>query len=219
MGKNYWMFVETFENFEITKNLGFSVHGMGAHYRRRAQRMQPDDRVLFYVSGLRKWVASATITSHYYEDYTPVWKAHRPEERHPFRVKISPSIVLDEQDYIDALILAPRLEYLKRWAPEDWPLAFFDSLHLLPQRDFRLIEDEMKRIMNRHRRRRYFEHPAKETEAEESSAQNEESKPHFERFPNESEIVETNIEEDEPPSDFDDYDPATDDSSAGSGSR
>ena len=58
-----------------------------------------------------------------------------------------------EEDYIDALILAPRLDYVKRWAPEDWPLAFFDSLHLLPQRDFRLIEQEMRRNLSKHSRR------------------------------------------------------------------
>jgi hypothetical protein len=55
-------------------------------------------------------------------------------------------VVLDESQYIDALILAPRLEYVKRWAPEDWELAFWDSLHLLPQKDYRLIEGEMRRL-------------------------------------------------------------------------
>jgi hypothetical protein len=44
------------------------------------------------------------------------------------------------------MILGPRLDYVKRWAPENWPLAFWDRLHLLPQRDFRLIEGEMERI-------------------------------------------------------------------------
>ena len=59
--------------------------------------------------------------------------------------------MLDEPDYIDALLLAPRLQYLKRWMPEDWPLAFFDRLHLLPQKDFRLVEGEMQRIRPRGR--------------------------------------------------------------------
>ena len=49
-------------------------------------------------------------------------------------------------------MLAPRLEYVKRWPPEDWPLAFFDRLHLLPQRDFRLIEGEMKRNLSMRRK-------------------------------------------------------------------
>ena len=153
MGKNYWMTVSSQEDFEITKRLGFSVHGLGRRYRRRAQRMQQDDRVLVYVSGIRKWAASATITSRSYEDHSPIWMPGSRGERYPYRVKLAPEIVLNEEDYIDALILAPRLEYLKHWAPEDWPLAFQERLHLLPQRDFRLIEGEMKRNIANQRNR------------------------------------------------------------------
>ena len=153
MAKNYWMFVESPENFAITKDLGFRLHGLGPKYKRRAERMRPDDRVVFYVSGLRKWVATATITSRYFVDNTPIWQSVSRNGGFPYRVKLAPNIVVDEADYIDALILAPRLEYVKRWAPEDWPLAFFDRLHLLPQRDFRLIEGEMSRIVNGGRRR------------------------------------------------------------------
>ena len=153
MAKNYWMFVESPENFAISRDLGFTLHGLGPKYRKRAERMRPEDRVVFYVSGLRKWVATATITSRYFEDKTPIWKSVSRNGDLPYRVKLAPDIVVDEADYIDALILAPRLEYVKRWAPEDWPLAFFDRLHLLPQRDFRLIEGEMKRVVNKGGRR------------------------------------------------------------------
>ena len=149
MPKNYWMVVQTPENFEISKELGFTVHGLKSRNRRRAQRMEPDDRILFYVEGIRKWTAIASITSRYFEDRTPIWKSKSRGDDLPYRVKMAPSIVLKEKDYIDALELAPRLEYLKRWAPEHWPLAFVDTLHLLPQRDFRLIEGEMKRILRR----------------------------------------------------------------------
>ena len=54
--------------------------------------------------------------------------------------------------------------------PEDWPLAFFDRLHLLPQKDFRLVEGEMQRIKPRGRalprpkRRESAEQPAEERE-------------------------------------------------------
>ncbi|MDA0769571.1 MAG: hypothetical protein BZY79_02330 [SAR202 cluster bacterium Casp-Chloro-G4] len=153
MGKNYWMMVASPEDFEVTKEHGFTVYGVRGKYRRRAQRMQPDDRMLFYVKGLRKWTATATITSLFFEDRSPIWNVNGREEVYPFRVKTKPEIVLDEEDYIDALMLAPRLEYVKRWAPEDWPLAFFDSLHLIPQKDFRLIEAEMNRFVGPKRNR------------------------------------------------------------------
>ena len=116
--------------------------------------MEPGDRLLYYVTGIRKWTAIATVTSRYFEDSAPVWNSNGTREVYPNRVRLSPFLVLDEKDYIDALFLAPRLEYLKRWAPERWPLAFIDTLHLLPQRDFRLIEGEMKRVHPKWRRKR-----------------------------------------------------------------
>ncbi|MCH8826450.1 MAG: EVE domain-containing protein [Chloroflexi bacterium] len=154
MGKNYWMMVASPEDFEITKEHGFTIYGVRGKYRRRAQRMQPEDRVLYYVKGLRKWTATATITSQFFEDHTPIWNVDGQGELYPFRVRTRPEIVLEEEDYIDALMLAPRLEYVKRWAPEDWPLAFFESLHLIPQKDFRLIEAEMTRIVGPRRSNR-----------------------------------------------------------------
>ena len=152
MGKNFWMFVSSPDEYNSTQEMGLTVYGVGPRYRRRAERMQPDDRVLFYVNQIRKWTATATITSASFEDRTPLWTQNGLPVDKPYRVKLEPNIILDEINYIDALILAPRLDYVKRWPPEDWPLAFTDALHLLPQRDFRLIEGEMKRFSNRQRR-------------------------------------------------------------------
>ena len=158
MGRNYWMISTTLDDFLVTKDRGYSIFGMGSKYRRRAQRMQPDDRMLLYVRQLRKWTGVVSVTSEYFEDRTPIWNVGTRGENYPYRVRIKPEIVLREEDYIDALLLAPRMEYVKRWLPETWPLAFFDTLHLIPQKDFSLIEGEMKRIIannsRRHSRRR-----------------------------------------------------------------
>ena len=155
MAKNFWMVVQSPENFEISKRRGFNLHGLTSRQRRRAQRMEPDDRMLFYVGGdIRKWAAIAAVAERYYEDRTPVWRSNGRREDFPYRVKLAPKVVLDQPDYIDAMVLAPRLEYLKRWPPELWPLAFVDTLHLLPQRDFRLIEGEMKRVLSKRRKSR-----------------------------------------------------------------
>ena len=158
------MFVEAPQNFEITREIDFSLFGMGTKYRRRAERMQPQDRVLFYINGVRKWPASATITSTYFEDNSPLWHPTTRGESFQYRVKLKPDIVLDAEDYIDAMILGPRLDYVKRWAPENWPLAFWDRLHLLPQRDFRLIEGEMERMKSRNNRTNKRENPEPRTD-------------------------------------------------------
>ncbi len=157
MARNYWMFVQTRDNFEITKNMGFKLHGLGAKHRRRADRMQPNDNILYYVKDTKSWPALATIRSKAFEDRSPLWNPTHRGEDFRYRVKIEPRLVLEDEEAVNALLLAPRLEYLKRWAPELWPLAFMDSVHLLPQRDFRLIEAEMKRVRSATDRRREVE--------------------------------------------------------------
>ena len=54
----------------------------------------------------------------------------------------------DEVDFLDARQIGPRMEYVKKWTPERWPLAFHSTLlHLIPRKDFSLIEEEMKKIV------------------------------------------------------------------------
>ena len=146
MGKNYWMFAENGQNAAITRGMGYSLFGMGPRYKKRAERMQPNDRALFYSRNLRSWTASATITGKFYVDESIVWKPDDKAKEFKYRVKLKPNYVLSEDQYLDGLQLGPSLEYLKRWSPEDWPLAFFDNLHLIPQRDFSFLEGEMKRL-------------------------------------------------------------------------
>ena len=52
---------------------------------------------------------------------------------------------MNREEFIDGLLIGPSLEYVKRWSPEYWPLAFWEKLHLLPQKDFRLLENEIIR--------------------------------------------------------------------------
>ena len=61
MANNYWMIVQTEENYEITVERGFDLVGLTKRQRKRAQRMEPEDRILFYISGLRKWAARPWI--------------------------------------------------------------------------------------------------------------------------------------------------------------
>ena len=146
MGKNYWMFAEDGQNAVITRQIGYSLFGMGPRYKKRAERMQPNDRAIFYSRNLRSWTASATITSKFYVDESIVWKPEGKAKEFKYRVTLKPDYILSEDQYLDGLQVGPSLEYVKRWAPEDWPLAFFERLHLLPQRDFSFLEGEMKRL-------------------------------------------------------------------------
>lgn len=153
MAHNFWMIISNPNNFRITEKLGFTKQGLKSQHRRKIQRIENGDRVLFYVSGDRYFTATATATSSYFEETEEVWEKEGCAEW-PYQIKIKPEVVLDDHQYIDANLLAPRLDYIKRWAPENWYMAFQGNLHLLPKSDFLLIEEEMKKLKfgNNHKR-------------------------------------------------------------------
>jgi hypothetical protein len=142
LGKTYWMLVTTQENLDITRARGFSMQGIDTKNRKKAVQMGPEDRVLYYVSDRKGFAATATVTSESFEDDEPIWKHHREQETFPHRVEIDADVVLDQANYVNGYQIGPTLEYVKKWAPDRWPLAFFG---MLPQRDFNFVEGELRR--------------------------------------------------------------------------
>jgi hypothetical protein len=143
---NYWMLTISQDNFAVTRSQGWRVQGFTRSQRRKTDRMQPGDRLLLYVREPRGFGFTATITSTAFQEDTVLWHLRESEETFPNRVRIRPEATLKEGQYAGAIDLAPRLEYLRRWPPERWPLAFLGELHLLPRLDFELIEGELQRL-------------------------------------------------------------------------
>ena len=145
MPSNFWMMINNEENFRITQSRGFTLLGLKAQHRRKVQRITEGDRVLLYISHLRRFAGTATAMSSFYEDHEPIW-VNEGSSGFPYHIKLEPGVILKDDQFIDANIVAPRLEYIKRWNPEDWYMAFQGNLHLLPKNDFTLIEEEMKKL-------------------------------------------------------------------------
>lgn len=155
MPGSHWMIVMSPENFEITRERGFDLVGLKSRHRKKAERMALGDRVLFYVAGSQVFPLTATVSSTFFEDHSAIWvSTERRPDVAPWRVQIRPDIVLNWYEHLDARQIAPRMLYVKRWAPEDWPLAFQGQIHLLSSQDFALIEHEMRRTIERRSRRR-----------------------------------------------------------------
>jgi hypothetical protein len=150
MPGSHWMIVTTPENFEITRERGYNALGLKARHRKKAERMSAGDRVLFYISHARVFPATATVAAGFFEDHRVIWRNNeRRPDVFPWRVPIRPEVVLEPYEWLDARQIAPRLLYVKRWAPEDWALAFQGQIHLLSASDFLLIEREMRRVVER----------------------------------------------------------------------
>ena len=153
-GKTYWMVASSLENFHITRELDFTLQGMMSRQRRKAQRMEPGDRLVFYITGVQGFGATATITSKCSEDHELIWKSDGRADDFPWRVNIRPEVALDDELFLDANQIGPRMEYVRRWPPEMWPLAFQGNLHILPKADFELLEQEMRKVNSRSARQR-----------------------------------------------------------------
>ena len=154
MGKTYWLLSSTRENFQTTRDLGFSVQGVDTRQRRKAVRMAVDDRMIFYISDRQAFAASTTLTSGHFEDHERIWNHHSESEDFPHRVKMRADVVVEEEKWVDAMQVGPRLEYVRKWPPEMWPLALIGTLHIIPQKDFTMLEAELKRAAADGRSRR-----------------------------------------------------------------
>jgi hypothetical protein len=144
MAANYWMIVTSPENIATTRALGYTMQGLKSRHRKKAERMRPGDRMVLYATGRQAFAFTATITSPYWEEHTVVWDGKKTGEDYPFRVKIEPNVTLDEEEYVPAVSLLPRLQFPHKWPAEHWHLAFQGNVHPLGEADFDAIEAAMR---------------------------------------------------------------------------
>ena len=143
----HWIITGSVDNFRATRDHGFSVQGLKSRHRKKAEQMCPGDRITWYVTGIKAFAASATVTSEYFEDHTPIWHStnkKRAEETYPFRFNIRPDVVLDEARFIDAEPVARRLRYVSKWPEANWTLAFQGNIRPVDADDFTIIEDALR---------------------------------------------------------------------------
>jgi predicted RNA-binding protein len=138
----YWIIVGSIDNFRRSADLGFTVQGMKSRHRKKAERMKPGDRIIYYVTGLKAFAGIATITSNYFESHDQIWKSGDPKkdaEDYPFRVKIEPDVILPETDFVAAEGVARQMTYVSKWPAENWTLAFQGNVHEIGESDYALI--------------------------------------------------------------------------------
>lgn len=131
-----WVLVGTPENYQLTSDLGWTLTGVKSRHRKKAERMQPGDKVIFYVTQKKAFGSIVTITSPFFEDQQPLWRSEKPGELYPYRVKTEPDIILTMDQIIPAVELVADLEYTKRWPAEHWTLAFQGNVHVFNQPDY-----------------------------------------------------------------------------------
>jgi len=72
--KQYWLVVTSSQNFKYDRdNLDFQYQGVPYRFRNQVMKMKIGDRVVYYIMGLQKFGAIATIKGSYYNDNSKLW--------------------------------------------------------------------------------------------------------------------------------------------------
>jgi hypothetical protein len=146
-GPGYWIIVGSIDNFRRTAELGFTIQGMKSRHRKKAERMKSGDKIIYYVTGLKKFAGISTITSDYFESHERIWKSGDPKkdaEDYPFRVYIQPDVVLPESEFVMAEVVARKMIYVSKWPAENWTLAFQGNVHEIGESDYKLIRQAIE---------------------------------------------------------------------------
>lgn len=135
-----WILTGSPENFAATRAHGFSVIGLKERRRRQALEIEQGDRIVFYLTGVMAFAASARIAGEIYEERTKIWpgKAAKPDP-YPWRFAIEPEWILDESAWIPAEGLVDQLEHIRKWPREHWKLAFQGQLRVVSDADTEVL--------------------------------------------------------------------------------
>ena len=153
---NYWLVVTSAANFKHDREvLHFKFQGLPLRFKKSVMKMRHGDKVVYYIMGLYRFGAIATITGDYYEDNTKAWTDDN--EMWPARCPSKPDFVLDDNELIDAKKLVPELSFIER--KDFWGVYLQGSIRQIPEEDFKLIESEMKKVISERNR----EVPSSET--------------------------------------------------------
>ncbi|HVB96818.1 MAG TPA: EVE domain-containing protein [Chloroflexota bacterium] len=140
MAGTYWMLVSSPENFERARSLGFPMLAMKRRHIRKAERVEPGDRVVYYATGQMAFAGTFTVTSPFFESHEPLFQSKKDGEDYPYRFQVQPDHVLPAGDFVAAVALLPELQFVKKWPAANWHLAFQGNVHTLSNADFATIE-------------------------------------------------------------------------------
>ncbi len=144
-GARTWILTGSPENFAVTRELGFRLVGCKEGRLRQAQEMEPGDRIVFYLTRVKRFAASVLVTGELFEDRTPLWPGKPGKaDPYPWRRETEPELALDEGDWLPAEELAGELEHIRKWPAEHWTLAFQGQLRTISDHDARVLMARMR---------------------------------------------------------------------------
>jgi predicted RNA-binding protein len=144
-GAKTWVLTGSLDNFRASGEQSFRVIGMKDRRRRLAEQVDKGDLIVFYVTGVQAFGGMVRVTGDMYEDRSRIWPGKRGDpDPYPWRFETEPVIVLEEEEFVPAELLAPHLEHVRKWPPEHWHLAFQGQLRTISYEDAVVIERALR---------------------------------------------------------------------------
>jgi hypothetical protein len=139
-----WILTGSPENYAATREGQFSVIGLKERNRPRALEIAPGDRIVFYLTRIKRFAGSIRVTGELFEDRARIWPGKPGKvDSYPWRFETEPELILEEEDWIPAESLAPELEHVAKWPSEHWTLAFQGQIRTISEHDSALLAERM----------------------------------------------------------------------------
>src|SRR4051812_33889451 len=140
-----WVLTGSLENFRATREHGFRVIGAKEGRRGMAEQIEPGDRIVFYVTGVKAFGGIVRVIGELYEDRERIWpgKPGNPDP-YPWRFDTEPELVLDEDEFAPAVGVGGEPQPAARGPAENWTLAFQGQLRSVSEADAQLLERRIR---------------------------------------------------------------------------
>ena len=145
MANTYWLVNLSSENYKILKKRSFDILGFSKKDNKLTNKIDINDNVIFYVSDFRSFVGQARVNSKKFHETKQIWDKNS-DENLPYRFKLNNPKILDENNFVSAYHVAPSLNYIKKWAPENWYLALLSPVHVISQNDYSIISSNLDSV-------------------------------------------------------------------------
>ena len=141
-----WVLTGSIENLRATRERGFSVIGLKELRRNFGTQIEPGDRLFFYVTKRQAFGGVVEIKSEMFEDREKIWPGKPGKvDPYPWRFETEPVLVLDEDEFVPAEDLAPKLEHVRKWPAEHWRLAFQGQIRAVSDADAGVIQRSLEK--------------------------------------------------------------------------
>jgi hypothetical protein len=136
-----WILTGSPENHAATRERGYRVIGLKERNRRRAEELEPGDRIVLYATRVMAFAGAIIVTGELHEDREKIWPGKPGKaDAYPWRFTTEPEVVVDDPErWVPAAELVDELEHIGRWPREHWKLAFQGQIRPVSEHDAALL--------------------------------------------------------------------------------